>query len=104
MKLKISIDVFSEINRVQHFTFFTEFGAGQILYANGVDGLEGRAIFDRFSQDRRDGYCLVAASAMSGIFQFAIDASYNQNIAVYRHLDRRLFCGNCLNDELFDIF
>ena len=84
MKLKLSIGAFSEINCVQHFTFFTEFAANQILHANGVDGLELRAIFDRFSHDRRNGYCLIVACAMVSIVQIAVDASCRQNINAYR--------------------
>ena len=94
MKLKLSIGVFSKIDRVQHFTFFTKFAANQILHANGVNGLELRAIFDRFSYDRHYGYCLVVACAMVSIVQIAVDASYRQNIAAYRHLDRFFLCAN----------
>jgi len=103
MKLKLSIGVFSKINCVQHFTFFTKFAANHILHANGVNGLEFRAIFDRFNYDRRYGYCLIVACAMVSIVQIAVDASYRQNIAAYHHLDRCFLSANCLNDGLFDI-
>ena len=72
MKLKLSIGVFSKINCVQHFTFFTKFAANQILHANGVNGLELRAIFDRFNYDRRYGYCLIVACAMVTSFKLLL--------------------------------
>ena len=31
------------------------------------------------------GRCLIVASAMGGIIQFAVDARYGQNITAYRH-------------------
>jgi len=41
---------------------------------------------------------------MPAISIISIDASYNQNIGAYRHLDRCFLSANCLNDGLFDIF